>query len=46
MLLSYHNLFFMRQLVLNARRAIVRGDFLAYKKDFLSLYDGGVDDAL
>jgi queuine tRNA-ribosyltransferase len=40
MLASYHNLFFLNQLVLDARRAIEEGRFLAFKKDFL--YKWGV----
>jgi queuine tRNA-ribosyltransferase len=35
MLASYHNLFFLNQLILDARRAIEEGRFIAFKKDFL-----------
>jgi len=35
MLASYHNLFFLNQLVLDARRAIQENRFIAFKKDFL-----------
>jgi len=35
MLASYHNLFFLNQLVLDARRAIEEGRFIGFKKDFL-----------
>jgi len=35
MLASYHNLFFLNKLVINARRAIEEGRFVAFKKDFL-----------
>jgi queuine tRNA-ribosyltransferase len=39
MLASYHNLFFLHQLVLAARRAIEENRFMAFKKDFLSKYN-------
>jgi queuine tRNA-ribosyltransferase len=39
MLASYHNLFFVNELVANARRAIEEGRFLEYKKEFLSRYN-------
>ena len=39
MLASYHNLFFLHQLVLDARRAIEEGRFLEFKKDFLGNYE-------
>jgi queuine tRNA-ribosyltransferase len=42
MLASYHNLFFLHQLVLDARRAIEEGRFLEFKKDFLSRWGSGV----
>jgi len=35
MLASYHNLYFLNQLVLDARRAIERGRFVDFKKEFL-----------
>jgi queuine tRNA-ribosyltransferase len=38
MLASYHNLYFLYQLVLEARRAIEEGRFSAFKKDFLGTY--------
>ncbi|MDR0464924.1 MAG: tRNA guanosine(34) transglycosylase Tgt [Treponema sp.] len=38
MLASYHNLYFINELVLNARNAIEEGRFLEYKKNFLSRY--------
>ena len=38
MLASYHNLFFLNQLVLDARRAITENRFSAFRKNFLSLY--------
>jgi len=40
MLASYHNLFFINNLVVNARKAIEEGRFLSYKKDFLMRYIG------
>ena len=41
MLASYHNLFFLNQLVLDARRAIEENRFTAFRKDFLSRYQEG-----
>ncbi|MDR1253059.1 MAG: tRNA guanosine(34) transglycosylase Tgt [Treponema sp.] len=38
MLATYHNLYFLNDLVLNARRAIETDRFLDFKKDFLSRY--------
>jgi queuine tRNA-ribosyltransferase len=38
MLASYHNLFFLNQLVLDARRAIEENRFPVFKKDFLAHY--------
>jgi len=38
MLASYHNLFFLNQLVLDARRAITENRFPAFKSDFLKKY--------
>ena len=38
MLSSYHNLYFLRHLVLEARAAIAEGRFLAFKRDFLAKY--------
>ena len=38
MLASYHNLFFLNQLVLDARCAIEENRFMAFKKDFLANY--------
>ena len=37
-LASYHNLYFMNELVKNARTAIRENRFLAFKRDFLSRY--------
>jgi queuine tRNA-ribosyltransferase len=38
MLASYHNLYFLHDLVKNARRAIEEDRFMLFKKDFLSRY--------
>ena len=38
MLASYHNLYFINELVVNTRRAIENGRFLEFKKEFLSKY--------
>ena len=38
MLASYHNLYFLHNLVLESRRAIVENRFMAFKKDFLARY--------
>ena len=38
MLASYHNLFFLNKLVLDARRAITENRFPAFKNDFLAHY--------
>jgi len=38
MLASYHNLFFLHQLVIDARRAIEENRFSSFKRDFLSDY--------
>ena len=43
MLASYHNLFFLHRLVLDARRAIVENRFSSYKRDFLSNYKEDVE---
>jgi len=40
-LASFHNLYFLNQLVLNAREAITENRFPAFKKDFLSRYKEG-----
>jgi queuine tRNA-ribosyltransferase len=40
MLASYHNLYFLHNLVLEARRAITEGRFPAFKADFLRIYSG------
>ena len=40
MLASYHNLFFLNDLVLDARKAITENRFSLFKKDFLSHYQG------
>jgi queuine tRNA-ribosyltransferase len=39
MLASYHNLFFLNQLILDARHAIMENRFSSFKKDFLSRYN-------
>jgi len=44
MLASYHNLYFINELVTNSRRAIEEGRFMQFKKDFLSYYKSGVDN--
>jgi queuine tRNA-ribosyltransferase len=41
MLASYHNLYFINELVTNCRNAIEQGTFLEFKKEFLSRYTGG-----
>jgi len=41
MLASYHNLYFINELVTNCRNAIAQGRFLEYKKEFLSGYNSG-----
>ncbi|MDR2717437.1 MAG: tRNA guanosine(34) transglycosylase Tgt [Treponema sp.] len=43
MLASYHNLFFLNQLVLDARRAIEENRFSAFKKNFLAHYQEGTE---
>jgi queuine tRNA-ribosyltransferase len=40
MLASYHNLYFLHELVRNARKAIEEDRFLAFKRAFLACYDG------
>ncbi|GHT94818.1 queuine tRNA-ribosyltransferase [Spirochaetia bacterium] len=40
MLASYHNLYFLHNLVLEARKAIGEDRFLAFKDDFLRTYSG------
>ena len=40
-LASYHNLYFLNKLVLDARQAIRENRFLSFKKDFLGKYNGG-----
>jgi len=40
-LASYHNLYFINELITNSRNAIKEGRFLEYKKDFLSRYTEG-----
>jgi len=44
MLASYHNLYFINDLVHNCRNAIAQGRFLEYKKEFLSKYNEGDND--
>jgi queuine tRNA-ribosyltransferase len=41
MLASYHNLYFLHDLVKNARRAIIEDRFMQFKKEFLGLYGAG-----
>ena len=41
MLASYHNLYFLNNMVLEARQAIDNGTFAEYKKSFLARYEGG-----
>ena len=41
MLASYHNLYFLNELVLNARKAIEQNRFTDFKKEFLSRYREG-----
>ncbi|MDR2150345.1 MAG: tRNA guanosine(34) transglycosylase Tgt [Spirochaetaceae bacterium] len=41
MLASYHNLFFLQNLMQNARLAIAENRFASYKKDFLTRYASG-----
>jgi queuine tRNA-ribosyltransferase len=43
MLASYHNLYFLHELVLNARKAIEENRFVSFKKDFLSRFEGKKD---
>jgi queuine tRNA-ribosyltransferase len=38
MLASYHNLYFLNKIVLDARQAIEEKRFAGFKKDFLSRY--------
>jgi queuine tRNA-ribosyltransferase len=40
MLASYHNLYFLHDLVRTARNAIEKDRFLSFKQDFLACYDG------
>jgi len=44
MLASFHNLYFISELVQNSRNAIKENRFLEYKKDFLSVYTEGEND--
>jgi queuine tRNA-ribosyltransferase len=41
MLASYHNLYFINELVTGARKAINEGRFLQFKREFLSQYNEG-----
>ncbi|MFP3043463.1 tRNA guanosine(34) transglycosylase Tgt [Treponema primitia] len=43
MLASYHNLYFLHNLVKDARRAIEEDRFLSFKEDFLKEYMGGAE---
>ncbi|MCL2211578.1 MAG: tRNA guanosine(34) transglycosylase Tgt [Treponema sp.] len=44
MLTSYHNLYFINNLIQNCRNAIAEDRFFQYKKEFLSVYNDGVVD--
>jgi queuine tRNA-ribosyltransferase len=44
MLASYHNLFFLHDLVGRIRESIRKGEFTAFKRSFLSAYYGGEQD--
>jgi queuine tRNA-ribosyltransferase len=44
MLLSYHNLYFLNDLVKKAREAITGGSFLCFSREFLSAYEGGLHE--
>ena len=44
MLASYHNLYFINDLVANSRTAIEEGRFLEFKKNFLSHYTDGEEN--
>jgi queuine tRNA-ribosyltransferase len=46
MLASYHNLFFLNQLTLDARRAIEENRFSAFKKDFLAHYQANCQEGI
>jgi queuine tRNA-ribosyltransferase len=41
MLASYHNLYFLHNLVTDARRAIEENRFVSFKEDFLKRYAEG-----
>jgi len=40
-LATYHNLYFLHELIQNARQAITENRFAAFRKDFLARYTGG-----
>ena len=40
-LCTYHNLYFLHDLMLESRRAIEENRFIAFKKDFLTRFNGG-----
>jgi queuine tRNA-ribosyltransferase len=42
-LASYHNLYFINELVKNARRAIENNSFLEFKREFLYHYREGTE---
>jgi queuine tRNA-ribosyltransferase len=44
-LATYHNLYFYRELMRRARKAIIEDRFLEFKEDFLRKYRGDEDDA-
>ena len=44
MLASFHNLYFLNELVSNARTAIEQNQFMKFKKEFLSRYTGVHDE--
>jgi queuine tRNA-ribosyltransferase len=41
MLASYHNLYFLHDLVMRIRSSIGKGEFAAFKRDFLAAYESG-----
>ncbi|MDR0503943.1 MAG: tRNA guanosine(34) transglycosylase Tgt [Treponema sp.] len=45
-LASYHNLYFINDLVKNSRAAIQEGRFLQFKKDFLYSFNNGVENEI
>jgi queuine tRNA-ribosyltransferase len=41
MLATFHNLYFLHDLIRRSREAIAKNSFAAFKKDFLAKYEGG-----